>query len=205
MTTSNTVVMEDFIKGVLLGVESADAFVAKVRAMLEDPNAPNFVQPGTLCDCDCGRDLRGHLQDIVDDAGYAKFLFDMHIESLKVDYQEFIAKLIAGVTSVEELVAKATVMLNDRTSPDYIEEGVECDCDCGRDLRAHVQDIIDVPAHAARLLAPPKDMGDILYMLMTRLSAGGPGMIIEGKGGAPNLDEIFGRDPRRRGGRLFDD
>jgi len=73
-----------------------------------------------------------------------------------VNFGKFMDELTAGVKSAEALVAKVTPMLNDPSSPNYIEPGTQCSCDCGLSLREHIQQIVDSHDHAERLVALAK-------------------------------------------------
>ncbi|MFZ5438335.1 MAG: hypothetical protein ACOZAK_04765 [Patescibacteria group bacterium] len=90
----------------------------------------------------------------------------------KVDYRSFMSNLLDGVETVEGLRAKVRPMLEDRKSADYVKPGTECTCDCGRDLRAHLQDILDNDDFAQHLVVG-LSLADLLGML--GLSASGPG------------------------------
>jgi|SaaInlStandDraft_5_1057022.scaffolds.fasta_scaffold95733_1 hypothetical protein len=79
-----------------------------------------------------------------------------------VDYPAFMAELTADVEDVTALQAKVQAILDATEGPDFIEAGTMCTCDCGRDLREHLQDILDDDDFALQLINPLAQLLDML-------------------------------------------
>jgi hypothetical protein len=172
--------LQKFTTDLLSGVDSADALMEKLHLMLEDPTSDDYIPEGVLTDCDCGRDLRAHLNDLLEDpsmAAAAVLAFQRFTGVEPVDLRAFMNGLAVGVDSAEALVAKVRPMLEDPTHEKYIKPGILTDCNCPRDLREHVERILEDPKYAERVVLrasqPPMPMDDILSLLMGGLPADG--------------------------------
>jgi len=73
--------MQDFFTRLVKDVETVEALRAKIRPMLEDEGSTDYVQPDVETNCTCERNLRAHLQDIMDDDQIARLALGLEEEN----------------------------------------------------------------------------------------------------------------------------